>query len=157
MGGFLVGFGSRLANGDTAYHGFSGLPIFSKRSMTAMSIFTLSAICMATLRFYVPFLKGNSAHKLVGNVWIIAQYIMLGLIIVMLGVGLYRRIKEKNWQKFVISFVTGALYGFGLMVSGLLRFSLVLKFLTINKDWSITAGVVLATAALINCISFQII
>jgi uncharacterized membrane protein YedE/YeeE len=89
----MVGFGSRLANGDTAYHGYSGLPIFSRRSMTAISLFILSAMGMATLRSFVPFLEGSSAHKLVGNAWIIVQYILLGLIGALLIFAIINRIK----------------------------------------------------------------
>jgi len=93
----LIGFGSRFANGDTAYHGYSGLPIFSKRSMTAMTLFILSAMGMATLRSHIDFLKGNSAHKIIGNAWIIGQYVMIGVVSALLIYATYFRIRNGHW------------------------------------------------------------
>ena len=47
VGGLLVGFGTRLANGCTSGHGVCGLPRFSIRSIAATAIFLATA--MATV------------------------------------------------------------------------------------------------------------
>jgi uncharacterized membrane protein YedE/YeeE len=39
LGGFLVGFGTKLSNGCTSGHGICGLARFSKRSFSAVATF----------------------------------------------------------------------------------------------------------------------
>lgn len=51
--------------------------------------------------------------------------------------------------------MTGLIYGFGLMLSGLCRISLVLSFLTLNKNWDPAAGIVFLVVALINFGTFR--
>lgn len=54
-GGFLVGFGSRLANGCISGHGVCGLARLSIRSVTATSIFMVAG--MVTIYLIRHFLK----------------------------------------------------------------------------------------------------
>jgi hypothetical protein len=65
--------------------------------MTAMLLFILSAMGMATLRSHVDFLKGNSAHKIIGNAWIIGQYALIGVIGAILIYATYHRIRQGHW------------------------------------------------------------
>jgi len=44
LGGFLVGFGTRMGNGCTSGHGICGIATFSIRSITATIIFMLSGM-----------------------------------------------------------------------------------------------------------------
>jgi uncharacterized protein len=44
LAGFLVGFGTRLANGCTSGHGVCGLPRFSARAIAATGIFMAAAM-----------------------------------------------------------------------------------------------------------------
>ncbi|HAZ7573517.1 YeeE/YedE family protein [Legionella sp. PATHC032] len=44
IGGFLVGFGTRMGQGCTSGHGVCGLARFSKRSFIATLLFILSAV-----------------------------------------------------------------------------------------------------------------
>ncbi|WP_426759893.1 YeeE/YedE family protein, partial [Pseudomonas aeruginosa] len=44
IGGFLVGFGTRMGQGCTSGHGVCGLARFSKRSFIATLLFILSAM-----------------------------------------------------------------------------------------------------------------
>lgn len=63
LAGFLVGFGTKLANGCTSGHGLCGLSRFSIRSFVAVGTFLMSAIGIATLSFWVglgPFVHNNS-------------------------------------------------------------------------------------------------
>lgn len=59
----MIGFGARLAGGDTSLHGYSGIPLLHKRSLVAMMTFILSAMFVATLRDEKDFLEGKSATK----------------------------------------------------------------------------------------------
>jgi len=49
LGGFLVGFGSRMGNGCTSGHGVCGIGRLSGRSLLAAAIFFLTALATATL------------------------------------------------------------------------------------------------------------
>ena len=44
IGGFLVGFGTRMGSGCTSGHGVCGIARFSKRSLAATAVFMASAI-----------------------------------------------------------------------------------------------------------------
>lgn len=50
LGGFFVGFGSKLMNGCTSGHGVCGLPRLSKRSFVAVITFMIFGVLTATLR-----------------------------------------------------------------------------------------------------------
>jgi uncharacterized membrane protein YedE/YeeE len=60
LGGFLVGVGTKMANGCTSGHGIFGLAQLSRRSMIAVLCFITSAMCMATLRGNFTFLDNGS-------------------------------------------------------------------------------------------------
>jgi uncharacterized membrane protein YedE/YeeE len=44
LGGFLVGFGTRLGSGCTSGHGICGIAMLSPRSMAATMVFMLSGM-----------------------------------------------------------------------------------------------------------------
>lgn len=72
IGGFLVGFGSKMANGCTSGHGVCGVPRLSLRSITATITFVLSAILLATLRFEFPFL--SQTNKKAEDIGFLQEY-----------------------------------------------------------------------------------
>jgi uncharacterized membrane protein YedE/YeeE len=49
LAGLLVGVGTRMGSGCTSGHGILGLARFSKRSMTATSIFLVTGMLVATI------------------------------------------------------------------------------------------------------------
>jgi uncharacterized protein len=53
IGGLLVGFGTRMANGCTSGHGLCGLARFSTRSLVATAIFMVTAIVVVALARHV--------------------------------------------------------------------------------------------------------
>lgn len=53
IGGFLVGFGTKLGNGCTSGHGVCGLPRFSLRSFVAVISFFSFAVITANTKQYV--------------------------------------------------------------------------------------------------------
>ncbi len=61
VGGFLVGFGTKMGNGCTSGHGVCGIPRFSIRSIVATMTFMAFGIAAATLRHYVPFFDNGSS------------------------------------------------------------------------------------------------
>ena len=59
VSGFLVGFGTKMANGCTSGHGVCGLPRLSKRSFAAVGTFLIFGLGFATLRYHVKFLESD--------------------------------------------------------------------------------------------------
>ena len=53
VGGFLVGFGTRLGTGCTSGHGICGIARLSPRSIAATSVFTVTAIVVVALSRHV--------------------------------------------------------------------------------------------------------
>ena len=50
LGGFLVGFGTRLSNGCDSVHGLGGVARLSKRSIVATVIFIATAMATYTIK-----------------------------------------------------------------------------------------------------------
>jgi uncharacterized membrane protein YedE/YeeE len=77
IGGFFVGFGTRLGNGCTTGHGICGMARLSKRSFSAVATFMGAAIATANLvapdnaalAKYTAFLRTDTPFELV-NKWI---------------------------------------------------------------------------------------
>lgn len=77
LGGFFVGFGTRLGNGCTTGHGICGMARLSKRSFSAVATFMVSAIATANLvapdnaalAKYTAFLRTDKPFELF-NRWI---------------------------------------------------------------------------------------
>lgn len=59
IGGILVGWGTKMANGCTSGHGVCGLPRFAPRSIIATMTFMAAGFALATLRYYYPFLTSG--------------------------------------------------------------------------------------------------
>lgn len=157
--GFLVGLGAKMANGCTSGHGVCGLPRLSKRSIVAIILFMIFGIMTATIRYYIPFLRPYSYAY---NVWENSFIYYLVLIISIVGfiLVLYNSFKSGLKDKvrdIVVSFLIGALFGFGLIQSGMLQRHVVLEFLTIGKIWNIQLAFVLGAAVGINFFTFNYI
>ena len=56
IAGLLVGIGTRMGNGCTSGHAVCGVSRLSFRSIVATGTFMSTAIALATLRYYKPFL-----------------------------------------------------------------------------------------------------
>ena len=159
LAGFLVGFGSKMANGCTSGHGVCGLPRLSKRSIAAISLFMIFGITTATIRFYIPFLRPNSyAYNVWENSFI--YYLVLTSSFVGFVINLLKSKKsgEKDSVRDVlISFIIGIMFSYGLIQSGMLQRHVVIEFLTIGKIWNIQLAFVLGSAVGINFFTFNFI
>jgi len=168
ISGFLVGFGTKMANGCTSGHGVCGLPRLSKRSFAAVGTFLLFGFGFATLRYYVKFLendfildkKRKDEIIIPDNIIKIISIIFFCLsIIVFILIMIFKVIKDKvyEFKEILISFLIGALFSLGLMESGMSKRHLVLLFLSIGKDWDATLICVLGAAVGLNLITFNLI
>ena len=159
LAGFLVGFGAKMANGCTSGHGVCGLPRLSKRSFTAIILFMIFGILIATIRYYISFLR---PYSYAFNVWENNFIYYLTLILCCVGFGLIlwntfkSGIKDKL-KDIIVSFVIGNLFSFGLIQSGMVQRHVVIEFLTIGKVWNIQLAFVLGAAVGINFFTFNFI
>ena len=159
LAGFLVGFGAKMANGCTSGHGVCGLPRLSKRSIVAIILFMVFGILMATVRYYLPFLRPSSYAF---NVWETSVINIGVLVLSILGLGAnlwksYRSGIQDKVRDILVSFIIGALFSFGLIQSGMLQRHVVVEFLILGKVWNYQLAFVLATAVGINLFTFNFI
>eukprot|EP00347_Sterkiella_histriomuscorum_P004783 403359117 len=154
LGGFLVGFGTKMGNGCTSGHGVCGIPRLSIRSILATLTFMAFGILIATLRYNYPFFTQGSQssddfktfHNWAGIALIIAIHI------------LYMLFLNKNSHirsELSYSFLYGIIFGLGLLISGMLRVSKIQGFLTMSEFWDPTLMFVMASAVAINLFTFQ--
>mmetsp|Transcript_13481 Transcript_13481/g.19438 ORF Transcript_13481/g.19438 Transcript_13481/m.19438 type:complete len:333 (-) Transcript_13481:236-1234(-) len=160
MGGFLVGFGTRLANGCTSGHGLCGIARFSARSTLATFTFLGTGVTTATL---IDSLGGGPFRNLPSAVdqsqdylrWIAAA-IAFGLLV------------RSGWRSMgngnslinvVVPFGAGATFGAGLTVSAMPTPEKLLGFLTMTnfENWDATLMVVFAAGVALNSILFKLI
>ena len=150
LAGFLVGFGAKMANGCTSGHGVCGLPRLSKRSIVAIILFMAFGILMATVRYYLPFLRPSSYAF---NVWETSVINIGVLVLSILGLGAnlwksYRSVIQDKVRDILVSFIIGSLFSFGLIQSGMLQRHVVVEFLILGKVWNYQLAFVLATGSI---------
>ena len=159
LAGFLVGFGAKMANGCTSGHGVCGLPRLSKRSFVAIGFFMVFGILMATIRYYIPFLRPSSYAF---NVWENSFIYFVTLILSLAGFlanlfNVYRAGIQDKVRDILVSFCVGCLFCFGLIESGMIQRHVVVEFLTLGKVWNYQLAFVLGTAVGINLFTFNFI
>ena len=159
LAGFLVGFGAKMANGCTSGHGVCGLPRLSKRSFVAIGFFMVFGILMATIRYYIPFLRPSSYAF---NVWE-NSFIYFGTLILSVAgflanlFNVYRSGIQDKVRDILVSFCVGCLFCFGLIESVMIPRHVVVEFLTLGKVWNYQLAFVLGTAVGINLFTFNFI
>ena len=159
IAGFLVGFGAKMANGCTSGHGVCGLPRLSKRSFVAIGLFMIFGILMATIRYYIPFLRPSSYAF---NVWE-TPVINIGMLVLSIAGfcanlwNVYKSGIKDKVRDILVSFGIGCLFAFGLMESGMLQRHVVIEFLILGKVWNYQLAFVLGTAVGINFLTFNYI
>jgi len=169
IGGFLVGFGTKLGNGCTSGHGVCGLPRFSPRSWIAVGMFLLFGIITATLRSYYPILSTNiSVNKAFADQYKTIADFIFGLIIIyfIYDLNVSSASSREKMETIICAFI-GFVFGLGLSLSGMIRRTRVLSFLSLTgieideqhhtKGWNPTLAIVLLTAVGINMVTFNLI
>ena len=66
-------------------------------------------------------------------------------------------ILKRNFSEFLISFISGGLFGSGLVISGMVKRSKVINFLKFSSEWDPSLLIVLLSAVGINFILFYLI
>lgn len=168
--GFLVGLGTKLANGCTSGHGVCGLPRFSKRSIISVLIFCFVGIMTATLNYYLKLSEKFLLFEPDLLKWFFEKidldffshsfhlklfYVLSASLVLTFILGI---VNDKTIDDFMVSFLSGSLFGAGLIISGMNKRSKVLGFLTISKEtFDPSLIFVLASAVGMNLIFFNFI
>lgn len=184
LGGFFVGFGTKLGNGCTSGHGLCGMPRLSLRSWLAVIIFFVVAVLTAnflnssvlrldgTQPFYV-----NAGADLVFTGGVAAGVGLVGLIVsgvfyVRFATEFYSidsegesralasndSIPTSRHRKDVLVFTcVGFIFGAGLIISGMVSRAKILGFLKFDHNWDPSLLIVFGTAVGLNLLLFQII
>lgn len=161
ISGYLVGLGTKMANGCTSGHGVCGMPRLSKRSYVSVGVFLSFGIATATLRYYKNFLYETeyivTADDINSDLFHMIFFICMSGII--FGGFIYFIIRKK-WEDIrdsSISFFTGVIFSLGLIISGMNRRKKVIGFLTASENWDPSLGFVLFCAVGSNFILFNLI
>lgn len=160
VGGLLVGFGTKLGNGCTSGHGVCGIPRLSLRSFVAVMTFMSTAVGIATLRFYEPFFDGTDTAG--GTLVEVYQHFMqalFGLMFIgMLILAIHQFVTQTQpglRYDPAISFFIGAIFGIGLLISGMCRRTKIMHFLSLGDGWDPSLMFVMASAVSINLVTFH--
>lgn len=163
VGGVLVGLGVRWGGGCTSGHGVCGIPRLSLRSFIAVPTFMATGMLTATL---LPKFNPMLPHYLI-DLSILDNYYYLKmlpkLILTFCQILAVLFNIHSNFTKASVSeklkpllfFLTGGLFGSGLLVSGMCNRAKILGFLTIGPDWDPSLLFVMMSAVGINFITFQ--
>lgn len=168
--GFLVGFGTKLSNGCTSGHGVCGLPRLSLRSFLAVLLFCLSGIVSATIKsnYFNEFSLKNPLLDMHINLYSLKPnhnymfHIGLFIILTILFI-VYSTISIKNRSSsyiisdILIGTIVGFIFGLGLVISGMVKRSKVLNFLTLSKNWDPSLLFVLGSSVLLNLLTFNLV
>lgn len=160
VGGLLVGFGTKLGNGCTSGHGVCGLPRLSLRSFVAVGLFMGTAVAIATLRLYEPFLNADdwANDTFVETYNHVAQAVMGILLLTALVLMVYNFLtKTSTGDKYdpFISFFIGGIFGIGLLLSGMCRRTKIRNFLSLGDGWDPSLMFVMVSAVSINFVTFH--
>jgi uncharacterized membrane protein YedE/YeeE len=165
LAGLLVGFGTKLSNGCTSGHGLCGLPRLSIRSFVAVCVFLVTAIAISTLRYHSslgPFSSEDINPQFEYNHIAGANVCLaLGALLPVLG-GVIKAHLEHNKMTNreivvdqIITFAVGAIFGVGLLVSGMVRRSNILGFLGLGQEWNPSLLFVLGCGVMVNLLTFN--
>ena len=160
ISGFLVGFGTKMGNGCTSGHGVCGLPRLSKRSFCAVSMFMSFGIITAHLKQKINLFSFDDYDFLslytIKNIQYYASIACFSLYVLILLITLIQK-KYNNFLDYIISFLIGASFSYGLIKSGMVHRQKVINFLLIGKNMDIGLFFVLASAVCLNLITFNVI
>jgi hypothetical protein len=173
LGGFLVGLGTKMANGCTTGHGICGISRMSTRSLVATATFTgtsiLTTFTSSPLRkwsAWTDFLR-SSAQPLVSPLagalfsYLLCQIAMTRPIQVSETKTESIRQHDMHHRKTIGAAISGALFATGLAISGMTKKSKVHDFLCLSGfsrgTHDATLMTVLMSGILASWISYQFI
>ncbi|CAG9333156.1 unnamed protein product [Blepharisma stoltei] len=161
LGGLFIGVGTKWGNGCTSGHAVCGVPRLAPRSIIATCIFLSFGLATATLRHYKPFLNDTldvstgtyDTYRLVSGWIYLAAFI--GFLVLAAITALSAATTKIKKLDLWISCLTGAIFGLGLLLSGMCRRTKILAFLTLADGWDPSLIFVMASAVGVNLFAFN--
>lgn len=180
IGGFLVGFGTRLGNGCTTGHGICGLARLSTRSLVAVLAFMATGVisasaCSETCPFH-PYLRDSFAS--VGKYLPTNTTITIGTVLASLAAGsaisgFLRKSPSpnaakseqdeytNNRRKIIPSIFSAVFFAMGLVVSKMTVSSKIYGFLNMkgvhSGTWDPTLACVMGGGLVVSFLSYQLV
>ena len=171
IGGFFVGFGTRLGNGCTSGHGICGLARLSKRSLVAVCTFMAVGVLTAYLtqaattpfpKEAFEFLRNDPAEPI--KIWSTFAALVAGFValVAFIAPSFHKEdIHADARAKLAPASVSGVLFAAGLYVSQMVYPVRVLGFLNLGLipqgDWDATLMFVMGGGCVISVLSYQLI
>jgi len=175
IAGFLLGLGNRLANGDETEHCYSGIPLLSQRSFTAVLFSLIASFGTATFNAHFGFTDSLSLggaetsffqktiknklndidYSLFSNSVQLPLFYGISALVVLLFTQdtLFRR---KTYD-FEVSFLSGMLFGSGCVFGGLTNREKVLQGLSLNSNFDSSLMITIGTVVVCNFILWNLI
>jgi len=153
LGGFLVGFGTRLGNGCTSGHGICGLARLSSRSICAVLVFMTAAIATATSLASVAWVQTSYDEWDAPQDWL--SFCFTAVIIILGCAAFYKNLK--NAYKVLCTMVSASLFSAGLILAGMGRRIKILNFLVFSAGWDYSLLFILGVAVVVCFFAFRVI
>ncbi|KAL7527361.1 hypothetical protein ACHAXR_003863 [Thalassiosira sp. AJA248-18] len=178
IGGFCVGFGTRLGNGCTTGHGICGMARLSTRSLMAVLAFMSSGMLMASGCSpscpFNPYLRDS--YDSIAKHLPTETTILIGTVIASLAAGaalpgFLRKAPHKNAtetekdehdnnkRKIIPAIVSAAFFSLGLVISKMTISSKIYGFLNVkgisDGTWDPTLACVMGGGLVVSFISYQ--
>lgn len=152
---FILAFGVRMAKGCTSGHGINGIARLSKRSIVAVITFFSVAMVSST------FIK--SSPTIVSTKSLNKKYIIIILIVLLIlwNYNSYKKTiskdhnKQINIKNYGAVIISALLFSYGIIYSGMHKYSVVKQTLTYDKDWKPNLIYVFISAVIIATIGIQ--
>jgi hypothetical protein len=171
IGGFFVGFGTKLGNGCTSGHGICGLARFSKRSFAAVGTFMVTAILVAYLTQVsttpfpektFQFLRQSEDAGPIDYYTKAAQVIVFFVSFAALIAPSFHEDPSSNCRtKLAPAAVAGVLFSVGLYVARMVFPTVVIGFLNLGLipkgEWNATLMFVMGSGVVISFLSYQFV
>eukprot|EP01022_Parablepharisma_sp_SALTPOND_P000308 TRINITY_DN1013_c0_g1_i4.p1 TRINITY_DN1013_c0_g1~~TRINITY_DN1013_c0_g1_i4.p1 ORF type:complete len:662 (-),score=30.44 TRINITY_DN1013_c0_g1_i4:48-1952(-) len=148
LGGFLIGFGTKLAGGCPIFFGVCGVPSLSLRAFISCAVFTMTGVFTATLNSYFQYSNIISDARLdkLHEATIKAGFSILTICFI------YKLIA--NQIGTIGSFFVGVIIGLGFAISGLCKQSTIIKSLCL-VNWNPSLFISMGSAMVLNLVLFK--
>jgi uncharacterized membrane protein YedE/YeeE len=162
IAGFLVGFGSKLANGCTSGHGICGLGRRSPRSLAAVLVMMLAGILTSTLTTTTTTTIPFETMKRDGSFDAAGMYLAaLASVLAAVAAARTNNKNDDNNKKLFGAVLSGGLFASGLFVGGMADPKRVLGFLDLSgfadNRWDGTLLGVLGAGLLVSWAGYQFV
>ena len=161
IAGFLVGLGSAISReAGIGGHTFCTGPIIFRSSVKAAILSILSGMVVATLRSHFPFFIGHHIESMMlpaSQLFGLFAFSFLCLLTIGSLVYQYSQDGLIETTESMTSYIVGVIYGTGLMLSGVLRPSIVIGFLTVGSGWNPSILILMCTVVATDFVIFYLL